>query len=248
MSSDQMTIDPDVFKEHTPCLENLADLIMNRMASLSPAEIASILGVSNSLAIKAHNLAYDFSHKQTGYKAIFGFTGEAFRGLDAKTLSPEAIENAALNLRFISSVYGILKADDIIKPYRSEFTKEIAPGPSTPVKTFKSKVTVEVVRYIKENKTGDIINLLPGDADKCLDWKIIRAFSSVHKIVFQTFDSSGRLKTPITQRLKELRGIMARSIIENDIKSFQELTRFESPHFVFSPKDSKPLLPVFICE
>ena len=248
MSNLEGTVDDKILAEHLPVFENTADGIMTRMESLSPADISSILGISHQLSVKAHNLAYEFSHKATGYEAIYGFTGEAFRSLDAKTLTPEALNYSKNNLQFISSVYGLLKSSDIIKPYRCEFNKPVAPDNKTPIQIFKPKITTYLVNYIKDNKVRDIINLLPADADKCIDWKIVRAFAKVHKICFQTITPEGKLKTPIAKRLKELRGLMAREILLNQIDSFQELTNIRSEHFIFSADDSKPLLPVFIAD
>ena len=246
MSNRQVTIEPPVFLDHKPILEEMADSIMEYMVNLAPSKIAEILGISNQLAIKAHSLAYDFPNKLMGCRALYAFTGEAYRGLDVKTMGESAIINANNNLRIISSLYGILRPSDIIKPYRCEFNKNIGPLQQAPIKIFKPKVTVDLVNSIKDNKIKDVINLLPGDADKCIDWKVIRAFSKVHKICFQTITHEGKLKTPVTGRLKELRGIMARTIFEEGISSFSDLTQIKSNHFIFSPEDSKPGLPVFI--
>lgn len=232
----------------TPVFESEADRIMANIEALNPPKLAQILGISTQLAVKAHNLAYDFPHKSTGYKAIFGFTGEAFRSLKASSFDKATLETADRNLRFISSIYGWLKPSDIIKPYRCEFNKPVAPDDKTPIQVFKAKNTVALVNLIKENKIKDIINLLPGDAEKCIDWKICRAFAKVHKIVFRQITSEGKLKTPIASRLKELRGLMAREILSRNIENFDNLTRYESSQFIFSPADSKPLLPVFIAE
>ena len=248
MESSQLPVTQELFSNNSPVFEDMANALMQNIEDYTPLQLAEILGISNQLAIKAHNLAFDFPHKLSGYKALTGFTGEAFKGLQASSLSPEALMNAQNNLRIISSVYGILKPFDIIKPYRCEYNKPVAPGHLTPINYFKQKVTVHLVNYIKENKISDVIDLLPADADKCVDWKIVRAFSKVHKVVFKSFSQDGSLKTPLAKRLKELRGIMARSILMYNIKSFNELTDFSSDQFIFSPKDSKPLLPVFISD
>ena len=246
MSVDQNDIDAATFENNKPFFENDADAIMAYIERLSPLEISDILGISLQLAVKAHTLAYDFPHKPRGYEALYGYTGEAFKALQAETLGKEATKQAFDRLWMVSSVYGLLKSSDIIKPYRCEFNKPIIERGKTPAQFYKSKNTIELARHIKSNKITDVINLLPGDADKCIDWKIIRAFAKVHKIVFQTITPEGRLKTPIAKRLKELRGTMARTILLQNIKSFKELTVVESPEFIYSPTDSKPLLPVFI--
>ena len=248
MSPAQVKIAESEFLSHKPLFEDQAEEIMLFLASLTSYELAQNLGISNQLAVKAHNLAYDFPHKIMGYEAIQGFIGEAYRGLDISTLAPQIIKEASDKVRIISSIYGILAPTDIIKPYRCEYNKHVNLDHKTPIQIYKPKITTSFVNFIKEKKIEDVINLLPADADKCLDWKIIRAFTKVHKIVFQTITPEGKLKTPIAKRLKELRGIMCRTILEHNIKSFEELTKVKSEHFIFSPADSKPLLPVFISD
>ena len=246
MSSSQYLVEESQFAQHTPVLESCADSIMAYIESLSPKDIAERMGVSLQLAVKAHSFAYDFPDKHTGYDALHAFTGEAFKGLDVTTLTGDAIQRANQDLKFISSVYGILNSSDIIKPYRCEFNKMITPDQKTPIQYFKQKVTIELAKYIKANKVTDIIDLLPADADKCVDWKIIRAFTKVQKVVFQEIGPDGKLKTPIAKRLKELRGKMARKILMDGIDTFSELINSESEDFLYSPEHSKSLLPVFL--
>lgn len=246
MLADQSVVSTEEFKNNCPVFEPIAEAEMAHIAGLKASVIAEILGISHALAAKTLSLAYDFPNKSAGYKALFGFTGEAYRGLDANSLSSEAIIRAFSHLRIISSLYGYLKPSDIIKPYRLEFNKPIFSDNTTAIKIFKQKATVEFAKEIKESLTQDVIDLLPGDADKLLDWKILRAFAKVHKIVFKSIQPDGSLKTPLAKTLKEHRGKMARFILENNIESFSQLCSTPSPDFLFSPEDSKPLLPVFM--
>ena len=248
MSGTQLPQTAETLESHRPVFEDTADELMNYLSTLTPAQISEKLGVSAQLGIKARNLAYDFPHKSMGYPALTAFTGEAFRGLEADTLPEEAIDRANEDLKFISSVYGLLNADDIIKPYRMEFNKPIFPDNKTSIQTYKPKITTSLAKLIKNNKINDIIDLLPNDADKCIDWKIIRAFTKVHKVVFQVMGQDGKFKTPIAKRLKELRGLMARIILMENIESFKQLTEVENDQFIFSPELSKPGLPVFISD
>lgn len=245
MSSHQEFVDDVLSQRFKPILEKEADSLMATIAEKSPSEISQSLDISHQLAIKTHLLSYDFPNKSMGLKAIKAFTGEAFKGLDEATFSSQGAVAAENDLRIISSVYGFLRPTDIIKPYRMEFDKKIINN-ITPAKFFKPKVTIEIVKEIKNGQIKDILNLLPVNAEESLDLKIIRAFAKVHKVVFKTISSDGRLKTPIAKRLKELRGIMAREIFESGIKSFEELINHESENFIYSPNDSKPGLPVFI--
>lgn len=246
MLSEEKPVLESVFEDHTPALEEMADHTMDFIRNLSVNEISELLGISSQLAMKSVGYAYEFPNKKMGYGAIYGFTGEAFKALDVSTISKEALDFANDNLRIISSLYGILKPDDIIKPYRLEFNKNCAPNNQNIAKYLKPKITIEFVKFLRSQKVKDVIDLLPADADACLDWKIIRSVSKVHKINFKTLDNSGKLKTPLTKHLKESRGKMARFILENSIQSFSDLIKAESEDFFYSPNDSKPGLPVFL--
>lgn len=246
MSSSQTDITPDDFELHKPILEDSADSIMEYEKHFTASELASVMGISNSLAVNSLIYAYDFPNKTTGYQAIDGFKGEAYKALEVDSLSKSQRNFLIPNLRIISSAYGILKPDDIIKPYRLEYAKPIAGENLTPQKLFKSKITIEIVNYLKASGIKEIINLLPGDADACIDWKIVRAFSKVYKISFLSVNQHGDLKTPSSVKLKELRGSMARFIAVNNITDFNTLKTMESSKFIYSAADSKPGLPVFV--
>ena len=247
MAGNQYPVDADLFDKNKPELENIADSIMENIKDIPAEELSHIMGISRKLAITAVKYAYDFPNKTTGYTTLEGFTGEAYRSLDVKSLNNTALQNINPQLRIISSAYGLLKPSDIIKPYRLEYNKPLGPSNNTPIKIFKPKVTVELVKYLKDQNIKEIIDLLPADADSCVDWKIVRAFAKVHKICFYTMNNDGTTKTPIASKLKSMRGLMARNILENNISSFEELTGFESDNYVYSAADSKPGLPVFIC-
>ena len=52
--------------------------------------------------------------------AMFAFTGEVYRGLDAKTLDKKAVDYLQKNYRMLSGLYGLLKPSDKIMLYRLE--------------------------------------------------------------------------------------------------------------------------------
>lgn len=248
MSPVQFQINETEYKDHTPLLEETAELINKSISELSAATISEILGVSNQMAVRILKLAYDFPLKSMGYPAYKGFTGEAYKYLDFNSIPPEKLIYAEESLRIISSLYGILRPSDIIKPYRLDFNKNCGPGKQNLAKYLKPKVTIELVRLLKEKKTTEVIDLLPADAALCIDWKIVRAFAKVNKVCFKRIKNDGTLVTPIASHLKELRGLMTRDIILNKINSFNDLVSFESDNYNFSPTDSKTGLLFFICD
>jgi cytoplasmic iron level regulating protein YaaA (DUF328/UPF0246 family) len=52
--------------------------------------------------------------------ALFAFTGEVYRGIDAKTLDKNAIDYLQKNHRILSGLYGLLKPSDKVMLYRLE--------------------------------------------------------------------------------------------------------------------------------
>ena len=246
MSVTQTEIGNDEFKAHMPVLESLADKTMDYINELDATDLSSILGISLNMAVKLKQYAYDFPIKTLGLPAIQAFTGEVFRALDIKSLNSENLEEGQKYVRIISSLYGILKFDDIIKPYRLEFNKNCAPDGMNMIKYLKPKVTIEFVKELKASGEREILDLLPGDASKCLDWKLIKAFAKVEKPDFKMVAEGGEFRTPHAGRLKELRGKMLHTILKRKIHSLAQLKTTEFQDFTFSEKGSKPGLPLFV--
>lgn len=246
MSSQEEEISQQTYKAHEPTLEAMADKTMAYISSLSSEEISERLGVSGNMARSISKMAYEFPFKSLGYTAIKGFTGVAFKAFRAEDLSQGNLEYAQNHLRIISSLYGILRPCDIIKPYRLEFNKNCGPANENITKYLKAKTTISLVKFLKETAVKEVLDLLPSDAAKLIDWKIIKAFAKVERVSFQFIDSNEKLKTPGAAKLKELRGKMAREIIEKEIKEYKDLIKTESIDYLHSKEYSKPGYPVFL--
>ncbi|MDE5874808.1 MAG: YaaA family protein [Muribaculaceae bacterium] len=243
----QKEISDSLFSEEKPLFESTADEIAGLFAEMPVEEISERLSVSRALASKAVSMFYDFPNKSTGFHALYGFTGEVFRALDIHSLTVEARKFADTHLMIISSLYGLLLPRNIIKPYRFDFMVE-NPSAGTPMNRYwKLPLTVAFVKYMKQLEENEILDLLPGEASKCLDWKLIKAFAKVAKIDFKTLDSNGNLKTPSSGRLKELRGKMMRHILVNKINSLSQLYNLSSQDFAPMKDLHKPGILSFLC-
>ncbi|MDE5976420.1 MAG: YaaA family protein [Muribaculaceae bacterium] len=243
----QKEISDTLFSEEKPLFESSADEIAGLFAEMPVEEISERLSVSRALASRASTMFYEFPNKSTGYCALNGFTGEVFRALDIDSLPGEAISFAHDHLMIISSLYGLLLPRNIIKPYRFDFMVE-NPSSGTPMnKYWKLPLTVSFVKHMKKIEENEILDLLPGEASKCLDWKLIKAFAKVIKIDFKTLDSNGNLKTPSSGKLKELRGKMLRYILENKINSLKQLSNISSHDFAPMKDLHKPGIFSFLC-
>ena len=205
MLEQELPVSRECYEANTPAGEAFADETMARVADMDVADIATAIKISPAMAAKVVRMAYEFPNKQTGLRAIDAFTGVVFKNFDYTSLSPEEKERTATNVRIISSLYGWLRPEDIIKPYRFDFTTPVAPDDKTFAAWWKKDVTIQLVRQLKATGEKNILNLLPADAAKCIDWKLVKNFAKVWKVDFKEQDGSA-VRTPHAGKLKALRG------------------------------------------
>lgn len=219
--------------KHCPYGETVANEVMYNITHKPLSEIASEIRVSNNMASKILKLAYDFHDKHTGIESILAFNGVVFKALDFASLSSSDKTNICKSVRIISSLYGWLKPDDIIKPYRMEFNSPLAPENQTFIEYWRDIVTRQLIQELSQTgENTDIIDLLPGDAARCLDTNLIKQFTKIWKVDFKQLKEGGKYHTPNSNMLKRLRGKLLRGIITNKINSPSDLMTFSSDIFL----------------
>ena len=155
-------VTPEQFATHRPAGEPTADEIMARIATMDVSDLMEATRFSRQMAAKALRFAYDFPDKSHGQEAIAAFTGVVFKSFDYATLDENERRLTADTIRLISSLYGWLRPDD-----------------RSMVQYWKKDVTIAMVREIKARPGIHILNLLPADAAKAIDWKLIKHFAPV---------------------------------------------------------------------
>lgn len=235
MLTSQGEVGREEFQSHTPLYEATASELMETLRKESAAELATTLKLSGSLAAKMRKMVYEFDYKSTGNKAIEAFTGVVFKALDYASLSDDAQGRCDNKVRIVSSLYGWLRPTDIIKPYRLDFTTRLEEGPAagkTLNAFWRMDVTKALVKRLHESPGADILNLLPADAAKCIDWKLVKRFAKVWKADFQEIREGGIMKTPTAEKLKALRGKLLRQILSEDISTVDFLKTLSSDEYV----------------
>ena len=86
--------------------------ILDHLKSFDETDIKSRYKISDSLTQKTFT---DLHHYQENSIALYTYTGEAFKSLDAKTIP---IESAQKHLRIFSALYGLLEPTHLISEYR----------------------------------------------------------------------------------------------------------------------------------
>lgn len=250
MLSSEHRVSADELAGRLPLGEKGADAIMESLRNVPIDDLAQMTGLSIKMAGKLRQQIYDFPHKDTGNQAIEAFTGVVFKSLDYASLTPESKTRCKNNVRIISSLYRWLRPDDIIKNYRFDFTTRLEEGPSEGKALnmyWRPEATKALVRMVKSDNDRDILLLLPGDAAKCIDWKLTKNFARVWKVDFQEIGEGDKMRTPSANRLKTMRGLLLRQILTEGIDNVKDLFHIVSPHYLC---DGTPVYPDhlhFIC-
>ena len=135
-------------KRHRPELDSIATLLMKDWSKWTIEEIADRLRISLSLAAAFKRMAYEFPNKTTGSNAIEAFIGVVFRALDYASLTEGEQKRAEETVNIISSLYGWLRGDDIVKPYRLDFTTRMAPTRETMARYWRPLITPMLLESI----------------------------------------------------------------------------------------------------
>lgn len=241
MTSALQEVGPEEFNECRPLFDMAANAIMDSLRDHDIEQLAAEAGITRRLAESLQRMIYEFPNKSLGIRAVDAFNGVVFRQLALKEYDDRQLEWLDGNLRIVSSLYGWLRPNDIIKPYRFDFKSHVAPDRETLMKYWKKNVTVALVKELQEKGDRVIIDLLPSDAAKCIDWKLVKRFAKVYKVDFKTVVSHEELKTPNSGRLKELRGRLLDHIIRLGITSPSEIASLESPDYM--PAPDSPFFP-----
>ena len=160
--------------------------------------------------------------------AIYAFSGDVYRGLDAYTIPTSKLETLQNSVRIISGLYGLLNPLDLVQPYRLEMGTKLPVGKAKNLYEFwRKKVTTALNEELKEGEL--FVNLASQEYFKAIDVKSFKV--PVIHIDFKEF-KNGQHKT-IAIFAKLARGYMTRHIIDNVVDTVDGLKTFTTDGYAF---------------
>jgi len=211
--------------------------LIQTLKGKSISELKYLMGLSDNLAQLNWQRFQDWDiENRNTYKALELFNGAVYEGIDAKTFNKSDNDFAQNNLRILSGLYGILKPNDLILPYRLEMgTKLKAIKGNNLYRFWQDKL----YQNIGEELNNEVlINLASNEYSKVL--KLNKIKSEVITPVFKDY-KNGKLKV-ISFFAKKARGEMVNFIIKNRITSPVELKSFKNNGYAFSEESNGQLL------
>ena len=206
---------------------------LSKLMSISPA-----LGQLNYERNQEWRLPFT---KDNARQAIYAFSGDVYRGLDAYTISEKKLNKLQDTVRIISGLYGILKPMDLIQPYRLEMGTKFPVGKNKNLYEFwKTKVTKALNEELGDDEL--FLNLASNEYFKAIDVKALKV--PVVTAAFKDF-KNGEYKAIMTFA-KLARGYMTRYIIDTNANTIDDIKGFNYEGYGFSESMSTKTELVFI--
>lgn len=214
----------EFLKPSIPKFINEAEYIQSFLKEKSPKFLSELMEISTKLADEnwERNQKWKYNPKTTeSCSAMFAFTGEVYRGLDANTLDKTAINYLQKNYRIISGLYGLLKPSDKIMLYRLEMGRNFEFGEYKNLYNFWSEKITEQLNSELKNK-DIILNLASNEYAKVIDRKNIKATI----VDFDFYElKNGKPKT-IVVYTKHARGLVIRFCAQTRAKTLNDVKAF----------------------
>ncbi len=202
-----------------------------------------MFGCSRKLALENKRRFDRFFADEHSLPAILAYYGQAYKSLQAQTLSGADFRFAQNHLWLTSFLYGLLRPLDQIHPYRMEGKVEIEG--KTMFQHWRPLLTDLLIEAVKADD-GVLVHLATAEMELLFDWK--RVCRSVRVVQPQFLvRKDGKLKV-VTVYAKSCRGAMTRFIIRHRCAAPDELQLFAYEGFEYSAADSEPQHPRFIID
>lgn len=222
-----------------PELLNESQKLINVCRKLSPADIATLMKISDKLAglnaARFGEWQSDFT-PENARQAILAFKGDVYTGMQAETFSVQDFEFAQQHLRILSGLYGVLRPLDLMQPYRLEMgTRLKNPRGKDLYEFWGDIITNQLNSAIAEQGDQVLVNLASDEYFKSVNIKKLDGV--MVKPVFLD-EKNGKYKV-ISFYAKKARGLMSRFIIQNKLSKTDQLADFNLEGYQFDESQSK---------
>ena len=222
-----------------PNLLEHSQALINHCLKLTPAQLSSLMGISDKLAglnaARFGQWAVPFT-VENARPAVLAFNGDVYTGLNAQSFNDNDFEFAQQHMRILSGLYGLLKPLDLMQAYRLEMgTKLLNDRGDNLYQFWGDIITNELNQALKMQGDDILINLASNEYFKSVKKKSLKA-----TIITPAFKDlkNGQYKI-ISFFAKKARGLMARYIIEKQLTDVEQLKNFDLAGYQFNSEFSQ---------
>lgn len=220
--------------------------LIDDLKKYSPKRVAKLMSLSEKLAQLNVDRYRSFEQPLTessARPAIKAFKGDVYIGLDAGSMTKRDVTFAQKHLRILSGLYGVLRPLDLMLPYRLEMGTGLKTAKGSNLYQFwGDQLTESLNEELHEVRTPVVVNLASKEYFGAVQPQGLNA-----RLVSPVFldQKNGEYKI-ISFFAKKARGMMARYIVQNRIKTASKLIDFNEQGYSYSEGRSSKDQPVFI--
>ncbi len=221
----------NILRKSSPKFIEEAQQIQKHLKEKSPDFLMKLMDISVKLADENWERNQNWNAKPKSKEssaALYAFTGEVYRGLNAKTLDEKSVAYLQKNYSILSGLYGLLKPSDHIMLYRLEMGRNFEfDGNKNLYQFWREKLTNYLNSEMKKDEI--LLNLASAEYIKAVDEKNLKG-----KLINCHFYElkSGKPKQ-IVVYTKHARGLMIRYCAENNVKNLEEIKGFNYEKYLF---------------
>ncbi|WP_204346841.1 peroxide stress protein YaaA [Psychroserpens algicola] len=219
-------------KTSEACFLKQSERLNKLLKKKSAKSLSKLMKISDNLGQLNYERNQEWSlpfTKDNARPAVYAFSGDVYRGLDAYSIDTKKIDKLQDTVRIISGLYGILKPLDLMQPYRLEMGTKFPVGKNKNLYEFWKKQVTQALN--DELEEGELfLNLASNEYFKAIDTKALKV--PVITANFKDF-KNGEYKTIMTFA-KQARGYMTRYIIDTNANSIEDIKGFNYENYRFS--------------
>ncbi|WP_452226092.1 peroxide stress protein YaaA [Lacinutrix cladophorae] len=211
---------------------NEAERLNKVLKKKSAKSLSKLMHISDNLGQLNYERNQEWNlpfTKENARQAVYTFSGDVYKGLDASTIPTEKLNVLQDSVRILSGLYGVLKPLDLMQAYRLEMGTKIPIGKNKNLYEFwKKKVTQALNKELEADEL--FLNLASNEYFKAVDVKALKV-----PVITANFKDlkNGEYKV-ISFFAKQARGAMARYIVDTNAKTIEDLKGFNYDGYGFS--------------
>lgn len=192
------------------------------------ADLKRLMHISDKLAEMNFDRfqAFNLDNRSNSAKpAGLAFDGDVYWGLEADSLSEDALSYAQDHLRILSGLYGVLRPMDAIQPYRLEMGTKMANDRGKSLYDFwGTRIADRLNDDLAGHPDKTVVNLASNEYFKAVDAKALGR-NVIGAKFLNVKDGKSR---SLMYYAKHARGSMARWIMENRVDRAEGLKDFNA--------------------
>jgi cytoplasmic iron level regulating protein YaaA (DUF328/UPF0246 family) len=225
-----------------PHFKKNANELVNVVRGLSVQDLEKLMDISTTLAELNKDRFNDFGNQQKK-AAAFAFAGDTYKGLSIEKFKIGDLDWAQKHLRILSGLYGLLRPLDEIEPYRLEMGSKLKGAHGSSLYDYwGNQISENLNQHAKEIGSKILVNCASNEY-----FNAINLNSLLLRVITPIFmeRKNGKEKI-ISFYAKNARGAMARFIIQNRLKSEEDIKKFDLDGYNYSAEKSDEGKLVFI--